>query len=64
MRRPSRQVLSVQHDPPDHGRQKARDRPEEGRLPRAVRSDDRHGLSGPDLDVDVVDDPFAEVPGG
>ncbi len=57
------QVLLVEDDAAVHRREKAGDRPEERRLPGAVRADDRHRLAGTDLDVDAVDHPLAEVPG-
>ena len=57
------QVLPVEDDPTFHLRKQTGDRPEQRRLAGAVRADDRHGLTGANLDVDVVDDAFAEIPG-
>ena len=59
----SRQVLPVQDDPAGHRLKQPRDSPEERRLARAVRADDRHRLASANLDVDAVDDPLAEIPG-
>ena len=58
-----RQVLPVEDDSTGHRRKQPGDRPEERRLARAVRADDHHRLAGANLDVDVVDDPLAEIPG-
>ena len=56
------QILPVEDDATFHRREQAGNCPEERRLARAVRADDRHRLAGADLDVDPVDDPLAEVP--
>ena len=57
------QILPVEEDPALHRREQPGDRPEERRLARAVRADDRDRLAGANLDVDAVDDALAEVPG-
>ena len=58
------QILALEDDPALHRRKQPGDGPEERRLPRAVRADDRDRLTGTDFDLDAVDDPLAEVSGG
>ena len=57
------QILPVEDDATRHRREQPGNRPEERRLARAVRADDRDRLASANLDVDVVDDTLAEVPG-
>ena len=49
-------ALAVEDDPPAGDRQHAGDGAQRGRLPGAVRADQRHDLAVPHLQVDLVQD--------
>ena len=53
MGRPVHEVAAVEQDAPAPGREKARDRLQESRLPGAVRAHERQNLPGLDAEGDV-----------
>jgi hypothetical protein len=59
-----RQVFAVEHDSPLHRPEQPGHGAKERCLSGTVRADDGDGLARSDLDVDVLDDPLAEVTGG